>query len=138
MHHKPLMMHEISKCDGDRACPEHIEWVSRGAACRAVVPRVRDEGGWWQADHAPVPGNVCRSSLLQSRKGISEIEGKAARVAASERGKQTSFNELTGSRRSDFLSLPSYFILCLFHQQAAGDKGKRSWRRTRSQKASVS
>jgi hypothetical protein len=39
MHHKPLMMHEISKCDGDRACPEHVEWVSRGAV---VAGRPRD------------------------------------------------------------------------------------------------
>src|SRR5215471_14125492 len=44
--------------------------------------------------HAPLPGNVCRNSLLQSRKGISEIEGKAARVAASEREQRTSFNSL--------------------------------------------
>jgi hypothetical protein len=29
MHHKPLMMHEISKCDGGGACPEQVEWVSR-------------------------------------------------------------------------------------------------------------
>jgi hypothetical protein len=31
MHHKPLMMHEISKCDGGGACLKHVEWVSRGA-----------------------------------------------------------------------------------------------------------
>jgi hypothetical protein len=53
----------------------------------------------WQADHAPLLGNVCRGSLLQSRKGISEIESKAARVAASKRGQRTSFNSLRANDR---------------------------------------
>jgi hypothetical protein len=43
MYHKPLMMHEISKCDGDRACPEHVEWVSRGA-----VVAGRPLASFWQ------------------------------------------------------------------------------------------
>jgi len=46
--------------------------------------------------NAEVPDSWKRKSesgIQESRKGISEIEGKAARVAVSERGKRTSFNQ---------------------------------------------
>jgi hypothetical protein len=39
---------------------------------------------------------IFESGNQESRKGISEIEGKAGRVAASESGRRTSFNRGTG------------------------------------------
>jgi hypothetical protein len=39
MHHKQLMMHEISECDGG-ACPEHMEWVSRGSCSGRPTTRL--------------------------------------------------------------------------------------------------
>src|SRR6266436_2764971 len=47
------------------------------------------------AESAQCPLVRCPAQLVnhESRKGISEIEGKAARVAASESGSRTSFNQ---------------------------------------------
>ena len=39
-------------------------------------------------------GDLIKKEERESRKGISEIEGKAARVATSEGGSQTSFKPL--------------------------------------------
>jgi hypothetical protein len=51
---------------------------------------------------------------FQSRKGISEIEGKAARAAASERGQRTSFNP--NFRNSSWSRFSSEMFPLLFRQ----------------------
>jgi hypothetical protein len=70
MHHKPLMMHGNSKCDGGGACLKHVEWVGRDA--EQLEPCPTDYIEQWQADHAPFPGNVCCSSLLRSLRQMIE------------------------------------------------------------------
>ena len=80
----------------------------------------------------PLPGSLLRSLRPDGRVSAYErhrATGKprqiiVAAIDSVECWEATSFNELSGSRRSDFLILPSYFILCLFHRQAAGNSSR--------------
>jgi hypothetical protein len=90
MHHKPLMMHGNSKCDGGGACLKHVEWVGRDA--EQLEPCPTDYIEQWQADHAPFPGNVCCSSLLRSLRADD-------RVSAYERYRPTGKPRALGTER---------------------------------------
>ena len=51
----------VNKADGSRGT-----WPQIGRDPDQREPGRTDYLGQWQADHAPVPGNLCRSSLLRS------------------------------------------------------------------------